>query len=119
MAAQGNDAASEFASTPNLFQAAGLIQTKLKHFGDPNLRRFALALCRPAVLVPEKISMLLTGEFSYEGKKLKILNCGWGGPNQKWINRWWIANGRSGENAVTWNRVLPGYKIKRALEQTG
>ncbi len=45
---QGNDAAEEFAATTDLFQAAGLIKTKIDHFGHHNLHRFARALAKPA-----------------------------------------------------------------------
>nr|QBK88104.1 MAG: von willebrand factor type A domain protein [Marseillevirus LCMAC202] len=115
VAAQGNDAAAEFATTTDLFQAAGLIKKKIDHFGHHNFCRFVKALTRPAEHSAAKIAMLLTGEFTY-GKTARLLNYGWneqGGPNRRWIHRWWLANGQnlSADQQEDWNRVLPNYKI--------
>jgi hypothetical protein len=112
---QNRDAAADFAATNDLFQAAGLIKSKIDHFGHHNFHRFAMSLTNPASRVVDKIRMLLTGTFSYKGKTIKLVD-GWngfGGPKRQWIHRWWLANGRNlqGVEAEEWNELLPTYKI--------
>ena len=123
------DAATEFVTTTDIFQAAGILRRKLTHFGDHKLRQFALAMAglnqvyvsirkrhfetNPVTsqMCPHfatKLQMLLTGTFTHEEQTVELYSPGWlttGGPNRHWYRLWMEAR-RDQVSTEEWNAVL-------------